>query len=380
MIAPLGKVQKEMLEALNRDIAAGHFNVGDSLGNVRSLAQRFNVSRTTAGNVICHLEELGLVEQQPRRGAILKKKSPAMFDAGKEKPGLLFIRLSDNALGSETFNGLAAAPEANAFKVSLADADENTETFLNILRHVPANVKNIVLFPMDDPEVIAEINGLLERGVSVIQIDRINSAINSPGITFDNFSGGLQATLHLIRTHNLPVYYLGDALKPESMFKRYKGWANAMSESGYLDHAAYRIPGFDDNTPCELQQVHNYYIAALERFLSGRKGQRTSIFAANDYIALTAHQVAAKLGIAVGRELFLVGFDDLELCRRLSPPMSSIRVPRGRLGQEAVEMAATLSEGNCVWRKILPVELIIRESSMAAGKVIQAAREAALVL
>lgn len=366
MTASLGKVQKETLNALNREIASGHFNVGDSLGNIRSLAARFNVSRTTITNVIRHLETLGLVDTTAvGNGVILKKKSPAMFDAGDDKPGLLFIRLNSNALGSDTFHGLINAPEANDFNVSLADADENRHTFLDILRHIPPNIKSIILFPTDDVEVITEINRLLERGVSVIQIDRINSAINSPGITFDNFSGGLQATLHLIREHNLPVYYLGDAMKPESMYKRYKGWEAAMTESGYLPQDTYRVPGFDDNVPCELQEVHNFYTAALERFLSKRKEQQTAIFAANDYIAMATYQVAEKLSIPIGKRLFLVGFDDLELCRRLSPPLSSVRVPRHKLGQAAVEMAATISEGNCVWRKILPIELIVRQSSMA---------------
>ena len=291
-----------------------------------------------------------------------------MFDHGHEKSHLMFIRISNDSLSVETYEGLVNAPLANSFKITMTDASSGVQAYKDILDHVPANVKIIVLFPLDEPEIIDGINRLIARGVQIIQIDRINEAVSSPGITFDNFSGGLQATLHLIREHDLPVYYLGDACKPESMRKRYQGWATAMRESGYLELEKYRISGFDDDIPCELGPVHDLYRTELERFLTERKRKKTAIFASNDYIALAGHQIAAKLDITVGKDLFLVGFDDLELCRRQKPRLSSVRASHRELGEEVIEMAVGLNSDNGIWNKVLPVELKIRESSRPVAK------------
>jgi LacI family transcriptional regulator len=61
----------------------------------------------------------------------------------------------------------------------------------------------------------------------------------------------------------------------------------------------------------------------------------TAIFAANDEMAAGVLQAAHRLGLDAPRHLSVIGFDDLEIARRLWPPLTSVRMPTRQLGRLA---------------------------------------------
>ena len=60
----------------------------------------------------------------------------------------------------------------------------------------------------------------------------------------------------------------------------------------------------------------------------------TAVVCTNDYLALGALIEAKARGIKVPDELTIVGFDDVDLAAQLDPPLTTIRVPARRIGQE----------------------------------------------
>jgi LacI family repressor for deo operon, udp, cdd, tsx, nupC, and nupG len=71
-------------------------------------------------------------------------------------------------------------------------------------------------------------------------------------------------------------------------------------------------------------------------------------------------------GIRVPEDMSVVGFDDIELVAHISPPLTTVRQPRAEIGRVAAErMLAVLSGQNETTDTILPVELVIRESTAA---------------
>ena len=93
----------------------------------------------------------------------------------------------------------------------------------------------------------------------------------------------------------------------------------------------------------------------------------TAIVAASDLMALAALQAIRDAGLEPGRDVAVVGFDDLEAAALAHPPLTTIRQDRRELGMLAATRAMELVEGPAapVRRTVLPVELVVRASSSA---------------
>jgi LacI family transcriptional regulator len=91
----------------------------------------------------------------------------------------------------------------------------------------------------------------------------------------------------------------------------------------------------------------------------------TAIVAASDLMALAALQAIRDAGLQPGRDLAIVGFDDLEAAALAHPPLTTIRQDRQELGTLAATRASELIESPDVAppATVLPVELVVRGSS-----------------
>jgi LacI family transcriptional regulator len=91
----------------------------------------------------------------------------------------------------------------------------------------------------------------------------------------------------------------------------------------------------------------------------------TAIVAASDLMALAALQAIRDAGLRPGRDVAVVGFDDLEAAALAHPPLTTIRQDRQELGTLAATRAIELIEDPEVTPRptILPVELVVRGSS-----------------
>ncbi len=91
----------------------------------------------------------------------------------------------------------------------------------------------------------------------------------------------------------------------------------------------------------------------------------TAIVAASDLMALAAMQAIRDAALQPGREVAVVGFDDLEAAALAHPPLTTIRQDRRELGTLAATRAIELIENPDVTPRVtvLPVELVVRGSS-----------------
>ncbi len=91
----------------------------------------------------------------------------------------------------------------------------------------------------------------------------------------------------------------------------------------------------------------------------------TAIVAASDLMALAALQAIRDAGLQPGRDIAVVGFDDLEAAALAHPPLTTIRQDRQELGTLAATRAIELIENPDVTPRatVVPVELVVRGSS-----------------
>ena len=108
-------------------------------------------------------------------------------------------------------------------------------------------------------------------------------------------------------------------------------------------------------------------VACAEALLA-RRPRPTAIFASNDEMAAGVYKAAYRLKIAIPDELSVVGFDDSPVASRLSPALTTIRLPIRDMARLAasklIPPTASDPEANGVSR-IVP-HLIVRDSTRRA--------------
>lgn len=71
----------------------------------------------------------------------------------------------------------------------------------------------------------------------------------------------------------------------------------------------------------------------------------TAIFAYNDRLAVGSYQAIRAAGLVIGRDVSVVGFDDIPMTEWLDPPLTSVRQPRRDMGRTAVDILLTALRG-----------------------------------
>lgn len=183
-------------------------------------------------------------------------------------------------------------------------------------------------------------------------------------ISVDDYGGARQMMDYLLSSGHRVIAYLGAGNRPRSNRARMQGYYDALHAAGIMPRA--KLVGI---TPLE----HRYHADDV------RDGQQmlpalaaagaTAVFCYNDSIAAGAMLACRTLGIAVPRQLSIVGFDDIELAQYVNPPLTTIHQPKLRIGQAAMEMLLDLMAERPVQDQIMPTELVVRESSTTAPPV-----------
>ncbi len=90
----------------------------------------------------------------------------------------------------------------------------------------------------------------------------------------------------------------------------------------------------------------------------------TAVMATADPVALGVLRGLHEGGLSVPRDVSLIGFDNSYFCEYLSPPLTSVNIPRTRLAQMVVDCLVRNVENQEPGRELfLETDLIVREST-----------------
>ncbi|HEV2459699.1 MAG TPA: substrate-binding domain-containing protein, partial [Ktedonobacterales bacterium] len=132
------------------------------------------------------------------------------------------------------------------------------------------------------------------------------------------------------------------------------------------------------------------YACALRLFDLGPERRPTAIFAAADQMAYGVLRAAEERGLAVPRDVALVGYDDDAPSAHVLPPLTTVRQPSYEMGQEGIKLLLDLlaeaeaaepgvdGEGArarmaSARRVVLPTTLVVRASCGAVDPLSPAA-------
>ena len=304
--------QQERRIVTLKDVAAAS---GVSISTVsRVLDDRIPTSRSqTAEKVRQVADELGyrrnLFASGLRRGAT-------------GTIGVLVPRLTDHvmALMYEAIERAARARGSFAVVATCGDdpAEERqaTETLLD------RNVDGLVLATARLDDTLPA--SLRERGVPHALVLRTDGV--SPSALGDDDEGGYFAARHLIDLGHREIGVVTGPWFTSSARARLGGARRAFSEAG-LELADARVI----STGYGIESGHEAGRRLLE-------ASPTAIFAANDNLAIGVVAAATAAGLTVGRELSVVGYNDIPLAAMLPVPLTSVRTPFDQIAMSALDL------------------------------------------
>lgn len=171
----------------------------------------------------------------------------------------------------------------------------------------------------------------------------------------DNQSGGQLATEHLISLGRKRIAFIGDKTLPEPE-KRHAGYLKALRKAGLKpEQQLYISSSF---APLDAQR-------AMKEHLDKHGLNFDALVAASDIVAIGAMGVLRERGHRVPEDVSVVGYDDVEPAAHSFPPLTTIRQPLNLAGAQLVECLVEAISGGQPRSRILPTELVIRESTGA---------------
>ena len=180
-------------------------------------------------------------------------------------------------------------------------------------------------------------------------------------IHVDHTSGAEEAIRHLYKLGHRRIGFISGPSSFNSTRDRLQAFLTAMEACGLKVKKEWIVEG-------DLHMEGGF--AAMEQILQ-MAPRPTALLCTNDLMAFGALRAAHEKNIAVPEEFSIVGFDNLPVCEMVTPPLSSVDIPRRQIASYAFRMQLkAASSGN---KKKLPTPnvkttLVLRGSTAPPPK------------
>jgi len=289
--------------------------------NIREIARRARVSHSTVSRVINQVETVDprLVR---RVQAIIQEvgyrpnfQARALARGRSHTVGLIVSELSGgNPFFSEVILYFERAAVEQGYEVLVSFAD--TETHPDHIavcaqRMQERQVEGIAVLTFGMEEQLAK--SAIDVPVVYAGADRDLEKVRNVRINY--VSGFRDAVRHLADYGHERIGYLSGQLHWSSMKNRYESLRKAMKLAGMT---------LDKDLVAECDHTWDGGAEGMARLLNLPKPP-TAVLCCNDVAAVGALKTLASRGLQAGRDIALIGFDDLTLSRFTQPALTTIQ-------------------------------------------------------
>jgi LacI family transcriptional regulator len=265
--------------------------------------------------------------------------------------GLVITQLS-NPYFAEFAEGIQSELDEQGMDVLLGISGEDRTRQRRVLKSMSERrVDGVVVIPAHQSEP-ADFTGL---HMPILMLARRVKGFDTDYVGGDNYAGSAAATNHLLVDHGArrPAF-IGGHVYSSAREERLGGFLSA------VDALRVRVPV--RNRPACVPDRAVARKVATE--LLARDPKIDAIVCLNDVVAFGVVDAVSDAGLQVGRDVRVIGFDDVQDARRARPALSSMAVPAEPAGRRAAQLLVNRINGSAGGPEnlILPAELMPRES------------------
>lgn len=346
-------------------IDSNEWPVDTKIPSERDLSIKLDVSRTTVRNAVQALTSRGMFDRKIGQGTFVRAGRDVAAprrEAAKGTFGYVVCKerslrkpISSEAFYFDVFSGIEEESVRSGRHVLFSYLDDGNADEVASFQSFLDKVDGLVIEEACDS---AFLEMVLRSGVpaALLAPTAIHERLDC--VTMDIGSGVRKAIRYLVSLGHERIAIVNGPLSLESARVRFAAWKDEMrpivGKAG-VDLESFACGG-------EGWSAEAGYVA-MDGLL-GRRSDITAVFCANDLLAVGALSALAKRGLRVPDDVSVVGFDDTELARHSSPPLTTMRIYSRDMARSAVKRVLERIEGGALppVRVEYPIDLIVRES------------------
>lgn len=267
----------------------------------------------------------------------------------------LVVTSVGNPFFAELVDGVESALAVSGRTAILGQHSENLQTQEALLRRLmEAGVDGVILTAAYGTDA-KTLRPLASAGVAWVSATRRVAGADGAYVGPDNHSGARAAVQHVVSSHDpASVAFVGGSPAGSPFVERLAGLRDGLQGAG-------RTPEEITTLPCTVSR-HDAHRTAID-LLDSVPELPVAVFAYNDVVALGVASAARERGMAIGRDVLLVGFDDIEGARFEQPSLTTVRIGVSEMGRAAAELLVAIIEGdNTETDRTNTPSLVIRRS------------------
>ncbi len=189
---------------------------------------------------------------------------------------------------------------------------------------------------MSCPELsVLELAKLEARYPKVAFINREIPELIEKSFYADHYKGGELAAMHLVELGHKNIAIVTGRMGAQDAQMRHQGFVDTLAKHGIeVDPQLIESGGYS------FEQGYAATSALLDK-----KRPFTALFCGNDNSAMAAISKLQQQGIQVGKEVSVIGYDDIDIAAYTAPALTSVHVPLEQISQNACHQILNLCYG-----------------------------------
>ena len=333
--------------------------------DIRAVAKAANVSIATVSRVINEKNSVRPALAKRVWSAIKKLNyhpnhgARAMVSGKSRTVGLIVSRIT-NPFFPELIEGFEQVAAEQGFEILLSSVGAGVDRVEALVqRMLHRNAEGVAIMTHGIPA--AELQGFAINGTPMVFLDAPPAAGLGGAVQIDYDKGFREAVQHLAILGHRRIGFISGNLDRYTARLRQQAFVRAMKEIGVGDPLGLCVEG--DHMAEGGQR-------GMSRLL-GLTPTPTAVICSNDMTAIGALGAALEAKLKVPEQLSIVGFDDIQLTRFVSPPLTTISVDRNALARRTFNtLMRQISEPlEHTVEELFPTTLVVRQSTTYAAGV-----------
>lgn len=276
------------------------------------------VSEATRRRILRIMKEMNYVPNTMARSLVLQETR------------ILSLIITDitNPFYTSLARGAEDAALQLGYKLLLANSDENVEKEKEYIETMLSTRVDGVLFAPSSDASLTNLQRFTHQGIPLVLLDREVPGIECDTVLGDNVGGARALTEHLIELGHRRIAFINGSSSVSTARLRMQGYREALER--------HHIP-YDTAIVAEADYKKTDVSRVMERLL-GHVDRPTALFAANNFLALSAIRYCQTKGIRVPEDISVCCFDELEANFVVNPFMTVIAQPAYEFGYTGIQL------------------------------------------